>query len=263
MSEEVQKSRRRHHRHHSHSQVPQEEEPVLLKVYTQEEEQPENQVEVTEEAPKRHRRRKSSSQSTPVVEPPEEELPSEENLIEKVLYDPPRVPRAFIPDPIHKERPNKVPFYSKAHFTKEEDQIILDNFTGHNTDWERIARLLGNRSPKNVKDRYCQYLNPTINFAPWTEKEKIMLFELAQRYGTDWRVIHRFFPGRTVSNLKNTFTSYCKRKDVDKKQYIDIANERRRKRKLNELPNVTEQEIAALIRDLQPIVEQKFNALFE
>ena len=97
-----------------------------------------------------------------------------------------------------------LPKRSKAKFTPEEDQMITDlvkKFGDEN--WALIASMMKGRSTRQCRERYINYLNPTINRAPWTKEEDDLLIEKKSIYGSHWKSIADFFPHRTDINVKN------------------------------------------------------------
>jgi hypothetical protein len=69
--------------------------------------------------------------------------------------------------------------------------------------WDRIAALLPERTPRQCRDRYEYYLAPNVYNPPWTAVQDEMLLEKLAEWGPRWVFLARFFPGRNGNHLKN------------------------------------------------------------
>lgn len=109
------------------------------------------------------------------------------------------------------ERENK---QSKKHkkFTPEEDKIIVDyvNQNGQK-NWGVVASQLVDRTSRQVRGRYLNYLSPFVSRMPWSEYETQLLLHLVSRYGRKWAIFTRFFRNRTDINLKNHYANILKK----------------------------------------------------
>ena len=106
-----------------------------------------------------------------------------------------------------------LPKRCKSKFTPEEDQMIQDlvkKFGDQN--WALIASMMKGRSTRQCRERYINYLNPTINRSPWTQAEDDLLYEKKAIYGTHWKSIADFFPHRTDINVKNRWLKLQRQK---------------------------------------------------
>lgn len=107
---------------------------------------------------------------------------------------------------------------ARARFTPEEDYVIRSMYQGVRTNWGFIAKILNRDNEKMIYDRYHAYLAPGINSTPFTDEEFEILKYLVQVTGTNWKFIRKFFPGRTIYNLKNNFHILCNRGKLDYKE---------------------------------------------
>jgi hypothetical protein len=80
--------------------------------------------------------------------------------------------------------------------------------------WDAIAAAIGGRSARQCRERYVNYLSPTIRHAPWSEAEDMLLVEKIAELGHTWAAIGRFFGGRTESDVKNRWYSHLKHRFV-------------------------------------------------
>jgi hypothetical protein len=82
---------------------------------------------------------------------------------------------------------NQQHLVTRRKFSQEEDQLIkhLYEVVGIN-DWKIIASqmpIINNRSAKRCKERYLNYLNPTIQKNELTINDDHLLLELIESYG--------------------------------------------------------------------------------
>ena len=93
---------------------------------------------------------------------------------------------------------------SRKKFTPEEDQQLrtLVEVNGFK-DWKIVSSFMQNRTARQCRERYNDYLNPALNKGEWTIDEEKKLIELIQQYGKKWSFLKKFFNGRSDVNLKN------------------------------------------------------------
>ena len=87
--------------------------------------------------------------------------------------------------------PNK----SRAKFSKEEDDMLLSIFQKYPRQWSLIASKM-NRTSRQVKDRYENYLDPNLNTDKWSLEEETLLDKKVKEFGTSWTKIAQFFDNR-------------------------------------------------------------------
>ena len=94
---------------------------------------------------------------------------------------------------------------TKRHFSLEEDLAIKALVAEHGTgQWGLIASRLVNRNARQVRDRWKNYLAPTVvGNQDWTINDDKLLISLVQNMGKQWSQITKYFPGRTDVHLKN------------------------------------------------------------
>ena len=67
------------------------------------------------------------------------------------------------------------------------------------------------RTHKQLKEHYLNYLRPEIKKEEWTLEEDLKLVELLNRYGKEWKIIERNFEGRTQNQIKNRYFGRLKK----------------------------------------------------
>lgn len=78
---------------------------------------------------------------------------------------------------------------------------LVQHFGDEN--WALIASKVKGRSTRQCRERYKNYLSPSINNSPWTQEEEELLYEKYSIYGPKWKLIADFFKNRTDINIKN------------------------------------------------------------
>ena len=102
-----------------------------------------------------------------------------------------------------KEKPS---FKPHAKFTPEDDEL-LRSLVGKakNIDWCEIAHMMPGRNQRQCRERWTNYLCPTINTSEWTPEEDSVLKEKVEQLGKKWVKISKFFNHRTDQMCKNRF----------------------------------------------------------
>lgn len=69
--------------------------------------------------------------------------------------------------------------------------------------WENIAQAMKwKRSPKQCRERWFNFLDPSIKIGGWTAKEDGTLRSLYQQFGSRWSKIAKHLAGRTADRAK-------------------------------------------------------------
>lgn len=100
----------------------------------------------------------------------------------------------------------------KQKFNEEDDErlkaIIKDLGT---KSWADVSKAMGNRNPRQCKERWENYLNPHINNDPWTKEEDDLLILKQKEIGSRWVTISHFFNRRTDAAVKNRWQMLARR----------------------------------------------------
>jgi len=97
------------------------------------------------------------------------------------------------------------PKSTKHLWTPLEDRQLLELRAEHGDKWTLIGNLIGGRSCKQVRDRYLNYLNPSVKLTPFTTQEDQELISLYNQLGRRWKLIADKMAGRSESQVKNRF----------------------------------------------------------
>ncbi|KAM3146044.1 hypothetical protein pb186bvf_001701 [Paramecium bursaria] len=108
------------------------------------------------------------------------------------------------------------PMSKSVNWDPEEDDIIrnLMNEQDEKHIWTQIALELYNhnngqfvRTPKQVRERWMNYLNPKLRKENWTHEEDMQLLQMVVTHGKRWSHISTLLKGRTENHVKNRFKS--------------------------------------------------------
>ena len=92
----------------------------------------------------------------------------------------------------------------------EDDEVIrLINLYGQS--WSKISGIIKNRTGKQVRDRYLNYLRPDLKDENFSEEEDQLLVSLYLKFGNRWSKIANGIPGRSECQVKNRFHAFTKK----------------------------------------------------
>jgi hypothetical protein len=93
-----------------------------------------------------------------------------------------------------------------SRFTAQEDVRLYRLVQEHGAkSWRLIAKYMPNRNSRQCRERWLNYLNPSLNSESWTATEDALLEEKYHQIGPRWVFMMKFFPNRTDAMLKNRF----------------------------------------------------------
>ena len=106
------------------------------------------------------------------------------------------------------KRPKKS---KKSKFTAKEDQKLreLVGIYGENS-WGVISQKMGNRTTRQCRDRWNNYMNPQLSHAEWSGYEDNILLKKHAEIGPHWHIIAQNFPNRSINSVRNRFVKLQK-----------------------------------------------------
>lgn len=102
---------------------------------------------------------------------------------------------------------------SRRKFTEEEDKLLskLVSEMGPRK-WDQIAKKMpNNRTARQCRDRYSNYLIPGFFNGEWSKEEDELLYKKYQEYGPKWAVIKEYFTNRSPNAIKNRWNYFVSR----------------------------------------------------
>ncbi|CAK73222.1 unnamed protein product (macronuclear) [Paramecium tetraurelia] len=101
---------------------------------------------------------------------------------------------------------------SRQLWSPEEDEQLQELVQKFGKKWSKICTVMNWRTGKQVRERYLNQLQGTINQEKWTEEEDKLILKLYKKFGTKWSYISSFLNGRPENMVKNRFYSNLKRR---------------------------------------------------
>ena len=115
----------------------------------------------------------------------------------------------------------------KHKITENEDDEIKKYVKQYwEKNWVKKSHLMKNRSSRQIKERYYNYLCPTVKRTEWNDEEDEKLLNMVKEFGKKWRQIAKNFDGRTDVNLKNRYRLLERRE----RKYRTLLNEKNMKK---------------------------------
>lgn len=98
---------------------------------------------------------------------------------------------------------------TRQKFTAEEDARLIELVRIHgNKAWKKIASIMKTRTTRQCRERYINYLSPSVTNGPWSAEEDQLLIEKVQEMGPKWSKIVKFFTSRSDVNIKNRYALF-------------------------------------------------------
>ncbi|OHS93814.1 Myb-like DNA-binding domain containing protein [Tritrichomonas foetus] len=111
----------------------------------------------------------------------------------------------------------------RNRFSKEEDDYLkylveVEYANNHSKitlneepNWNEISAKMFNRTARQCRERYRNYLQPGICNGPWSQEEEELLQQKYREIGPQWSKMAKFFPNRSDVNIKNHYTCLLNR----------------------------------------------------
>lgn len=104
---------------------------------------------------------------------------------------------------------------SRHRFTKEEDEAMLkliNQFEDRELiNWSRVASNMPNRTPRQCRERYLNYLAEKTKKGNWSKEEDDMIMNLYDRFGPKWAKMQSYFDGRSNIDIKNRYSALMRK----------------------------------------------------
>ncbi|OHT05994.1 Myb-like DNA-binding domain containing protein [Tritrichomonas foetus] len=100
----------------------------------------------------------------------------------------------------------KQPFKPHQKFTIEDDEKLRDLVKKFgDSNWLVVADHMPGRNSRQCRERWLNYLSPTLNNSEFTPEEDQLLNEKVEELGTRWVKIAKYFDRRTDQMVKNRY----------------------------------------------------------
>lgn len=100
-------------------------------------------------------------------------------------------------------------------FTPQENNFIRESVKLVGENWVIISKILTGRTPKQIHDRYQNYLREGLKKDPWTKEEDNQLISLYEEMGPKWTKMIENLPGRSANDIKNRWHKHLVKKIAD------------------------------------------------
>lgn len=97
------------------------------------------------------------------------------------------------------------PLYKEGKWTKEEDIRLKELVQLYSKNWSLISKDFISRSPKQVRDRFLNYLNPELVTHDFTKEEDMIIVNCVNQFGKKWVLVSKQLPGRSSYSVKNRY----------------------------------------------------------
>jgi myb proto-oncogene protein len=103
--------------------------------------------------------------------------------------------------------------YNKGIWSAEEDEHLRKIVKIYGKSWSILAEHHStDRTGKQIRDRYVNYLDPKLNRKPFSIREDNKIIELYYQYGRKWAKIAKIIRTRNSEMVKNRFYSVLAKK---------------------------------------------------
>ncbi|OHT12175.1 hypothetical protein TRFO_18183 [Tritrichomonas foetus] len=93
---------------------------------------------------------------------------------------------------------------TKNKFTEAEDAKLAELVELHgDAEWKKISAEMGTRNPRQCRERWKNYIAPTVRKDDWTQEEDDLLMKKYRSIGPRWSQIRSHYKGRSVNDIRN------------------------------------------------------------
>jgi hypothetical protein len=94
----------------------------------------------------------------------------------------------------------------RRFFSPQDDDTLRQLKTDLQTmTWAQIADLMPGFTARQLRERWCNYLCPSLKTSRWTDDEDLELMRLYAELGPLWGIIGRRMGNRSAPDIKNRF----------------------------------------------------------
>ena len=116
------------------------------------------------------------------------------------------------------------PKTNKGKWSLEEDKKILSLHQELGNKWALISKKLNRmRSPKQIRDRFNNILNPELNLNPFSKEEDEIIVYLVNKFGNKWSLISSILINRSCNKVKNRYKCFL---EFNKQNYLNVETDK-------------------------------------
>jgi hypothetical protein len=111
-------------------------------------------------------------------------------------------------------------------FKQTEDLLFFALVAQFGTkNWSLISSMIRSRTPRQCRERWTNFLDPTFRSGDWLPQEDELLESMIIQYGTKWDRIATFFQGRSPLSLRNRHAAILhRRRKQERNQMSRLVN---------------------------------------
>lgn len=108
------------------------------------------------------------------------------------------------------------PNIKKGRWTESEDRQLLELVNIFGKSWSSIAKIMKNRSNKQIRNRYEEHICESLNKGLFTREEDEKLIFLFNDFQKNWFQYKKYFKDRSIKQLKTRIIYLIQRKRIIK-----------------------------------------------
>jgi hypothetical protein len=116
------------------------------------------------------------------------------------------------------------------HFTPVEDAQLRELVAIHGEKaWTSVAISMPDRTERQCRERWVNYISPAVSQEPWTPEEDAILEEKVRELHHQWKCMEQYLPRRTDSQIKNRYKVIIRRRQKEEKRSLGLPLKKARK----------------------------------
>lgn len=105
---------------------------------------------------------------------------------------------------IKEESTSKTGASKRMPFKAEEDEKLRELVKKYgDKNWQLISTFMPNRSVRQCRERWNYNLASNVIKDKWSAEEDDLLIQKYKIFGPKWKILEKFFKGRTSYNIRN------------------------------------------------------------
>lgn len=130
----------------------------------------------------------------------------------------------------HRHRKSKS-LLNKGRWSPEEDEQLKALYKVYGRQWTKIADSMGDRTGKQVRDRFLNNFDNNVKKTKFTKVEDELILKLHAKHGNQWAKIASRIEGRTGDMIKNRYYSVLSKNSGKKNKRGCYCNSNKKNQK--------------------------------